>query len=128
MQQDIQQQVISLKPEDAYREMAEGALLIDVRHPKETEFVTFQVDNRLEIPLLELVHRMSELPKDCKIITSDFYGVNGFKAANMLQHNGFENVFYVQGGMKAWALEGFPLKYQVEDSCSDESCNGCTCC
>mgnify|MGYP006277264873 CR=1 FL=1 len=128
MEQDIQQQINSINPEDAYRDLAEGALLIDVRHPKETEFVTFQVDNCSEIPLLDLVHRMSELPKDCRIITSDFYGVNGFKAANMLQYNGFENVAYIQGGMKAWAMDGFPVKYNVEDSCSDESCNGCTCC
>ncbi|MFW5974753.1 MAG: rhodanese-like domain-containing protein [Bacteroidota bacterium] len=128
MHQDIKQQVKSLQPEEAYREIAQGALLIDVRHPKEVEFVTFQIDNRLEISLLDLVHRMNELPEDCKIITADFYGVNGFKAANMLQHNGFENVSYIHGGMKAWALDGFPLKYNVEDSCSDGSCGGCTCC
>ena len=128
MQQDIQQQVNSVQPEEAYRDIAEGALLLDVRHPNEIEFVTFQVDNRLEIPLLDLVHRMGELPKDGKIITTDFYGVNGFKAANMLQYNGFEHVYYIRGGMKAWALDGLPVKYHVEDSCSDGSCGGCTCC
>lgn len=128
MQQDIKQEVKSITPEEAYREIAEGALLIDVRHPKELEFVTFGVDGRTEIPLLALVERMQELPGDCKIITSDFDGSNGFKAANMLQYNGFENVSYVDGGLKAWGLDGLPLKYHVEDSCTDGSCSGCTCC
>jgi len=128
MQQDIQQQVTSLEPKEAFREIAEGALLIDVRHPKEVEFVEFDVEKRLEIPLLDLVQKMEELPNDCKLIMSDFYGVNGFKAANMLQYNGFENVYFIEGGLKAWGLVGLPLNYKVEDSCSDGSCSGCTCC
>ncbi|MDZ7777120.1 MAG: rhodanese-like domain-containing protein [Bacteroidales bacterium] len=126
--QDIKQQIKTLNPGEAYCEIENGALLVDVRHPKELEFVTFKVDNKMEIPLLDLVQRMQELPLDCTIITSDFYGINGFKAANMLQYNGFDNVFYIDGGLKAWGLNGFPLKYNVEDSCSDDSCSGCTCC
>jgi rhodanese-related sulfurtransferase len=126
--QDIKQQIKTLNPGEAYREIENGALLVDVRHPKELEFVTFEVDNKMEIPLLDLVQRMQELPLDCTIITSDFYGINGFKAANMLQYNGFDYVFYMDGGLKAWGLNGFPLKYNVEDSCSDGSCSGCTCC
>ena len=122
------QEVKSLKPEEAEKEIANGAVLIDVRHPKEIEFVEFAVEKRLEIPLLDLVQKMEELPSDCKLITSDFYGVNGFKAANMLQYNGFENVSFIEGGLKAWGLDGYPLKYKVEDSCSDGSCSGCTCC
>ncbi len=122
------EEVKSLKPEEALKELTNGALLIDVRHPKEIEFVEFDIEKRLEIPLLELVQKMKELPTDCKLIMSDFYGVNGFKAANMLQYNGFENVYFIEGGLKAWGLDGFPLKYNVQDTCSDGSCSGCTCC
>ncbi|MDD3743846.1 MAG: rhodanese-like domain-containing protein, partial [Lentimicrobiaceae bacterium] len=53
---------------------------------------------------------------------------DGFKAANLLIHQGFEHVSYISGGIKAWFLEGLPVQY-VEDSgwCSDGSCGSGSC-
>lgn len=121
--------IIGLEPKKAHEEIMNGALLLDVRSEKEADFVVFDVENIMEIPLLDLVGKMDDLNKEQRIIAADFYGENGFKAANMLKYNGFENVAYIEGGMKSWGIDELPLKYRVENECSEGGCGGgCSCC
>lgn len=55
-------------PTTTQRLVREGALLVDVREPNEVAALAFNVPDIVNIPLLALEQRWSELPKDRDIV------------------------------------------------------------
>ena len=79
---------------------AENFLLIDVREDFE-----YMVSNNggEHIPLSTLQSRLHTLDADKEIAIICRSGARSANACAFLQHEGFENVYNVKGGMKTWA-------------------------
>ncbi|MEN8199160.1 MAG: rhodanese-like domain-containing protein [Thermodesulfobacteriota bacterium] len=68
-------------------------------------------------PLLNIIDRMAEFPKDKPIIISDWAMRQSPLAAKYLMANGFENVVgVVKGGIERWVQDGLPTEERVVKS------------
>lgn len=76
------------------------ALFIDVRTPE--EYSQGHIPGAILIPLDELDKRVSEVPKDKKVLIICRSGARSAKANFLLQEHGFTNTVSVKGGMSAW--------------------------
>lgn len=74
-------------------------VLVDVREPREFEIC--EIGGKL-IPLGELAHRMEELSPSDHIVVHCHVGGRSAAAVNALREAGFENVWNLQGGIRAW--------------------------
>jgi adenylyltransferase/sulfurtransferase len=76
-------------------------LVLDVREPFEFEMAS--IDGSRLIPLAELGERMAELPKGKETVVLCKSGMRSAYAVELLQRNGFQNAFNLEGGIDAWA-------------------------
>jgi rhodanese-related sulfurtransferase len=81
----------------------EPMTLIDVREDWELEICS--IAQALHIPLSELSGRVNELSPDMPLAIICHHGVRSRHAGMFLEGCGFKEVFNVQGGIDAWALE-----------------------
>ena len=75
-------------------------LLIDVRTPREYQSGHFE--GSLHIPIEELRNKLSELPKDKKIVTYCRIGMRGYMGMRILVENGFDNALNLCGGYEIY--------------------------
>lgn len=73
---------------------------LDVRTDEETSLGT--IDGAVNIPLDNLRKRISEVPKDKKIIVFCSVGLRGYFAARILMQIGYEKVYNLSGGYKTY--------------------------
>ncbi|MFN3429310.1 MAG: rhodanese-like domain-containing protein, partial [Candidatus Sericytochromatia bacterium] len=91
------------------RELArQGALILDVRNVD--EWREGVVEDAVLMDVAELEQRVSELPRDRPILSMCSVGHRGGIGASILQRQGFERVYNVLGGLKAWKALGYPLQ------------------
>jgi rhodanese-related sulfurtransferase len=76
-------------------------VLVDVREPWEWAMV--HIDNSQLLPLGQLPTHFAALPKDRPVALLCHHGVRSWQAAYFLQHQGFSQLFNIQGGIAAWA-------------------------
>ncbi len=88
------------------RENKAKHILLDVRDPHEHE--AGRIQGARLIPLGQLGDRLSELPRDQKIVVHCKSGGRSAKAVSLLMQHGFEDVWNVAGGITAWAAEVEP--------------------
>jgi rhodanese-related sulfurtransferase len=81
----------------------ESFQLLDVR--EEDEVKRKRIHNSIWIPLGELKKRVGELNKGKEIAVHCESGLRSYKACLKLQHEGFENVKNVDGGMLCWCYD-----------------------
>lgn len=110
-------------PTTTQKKLQEGALLVDVRRPKEVEQVTFDVPAYLHIPLSQLEIRWSEIPDDREVVFTCRSGQRSLKAAYFLMNHGYDKVFNLHGGILKWAGKGFPTKGNVEQLLASVNCD-----
>lgn len=81
----------------------EKPFLLDVRGPDEYEAARLGIGETL-IPLGALRKRLNELPQDKnrEIISYCKISLRGYKAALVLEGNGWTNVKVMEGGISAW--------------------------
>ena len=113
----------------------ENALLVDVREAEELEIIHF--DDTVEfvhMPMMALVDRFDELPKDRSLIIVCNDGLRSVKAANLLAYQGYSNIVNLDGGIIQWFRDGLPLVLREDyandkDGCGSEGndCSGCGC-
>lgn len=96
--------VQSVDAEQARRHMADqphdGITLLDVRQPKEYE--SGHIPGAKLIPLPDLTNRLSEIDPQKPAIVYCASGGRSRMAAQMLSGKGFETVYNLSGGFKAW--------------------------
>lgn len=80
--------VAKLTPEDA--------LLLDVRTPQEV--AAGAIPGAVNIPVDNLRDRLSEIPKNKKIVVYCRVGLRGYIAARILMQNGWKEVYNLSGG------------------------------
>lgn len=76
--------------------------LIDVRTVEEYQLGT--IEGAINIPVDELRGKLSEIPKDKRIILFCAVGLRGYIAYRILIQNGFKNVFNLSGGYKTYSI------------------------
>lgn len=76
------------------------ALLIDVR--SEMEFSEESIPGAINIPVDQLLGRLSEVPEDRTIITQCRTGGRSSVAALQLMQRGYKDVVNLEGGIMAW--------------------------
>lgn len=85
--------------------MDEGRMfcLLDVRTDEETAVCS--LPNALHIPMNLIPLRQNELPDDVPLVVYCHHGIRSLHTAMYLADAGFENLYNLQGGIDAWAVE-----------------------
>ncbi|MFV0537856.1 MAG: FAD-dependent oxidoreductase [Dysgonomonas sp.] len=80
---------------------ASTSLLIDSRTVE--EFNMGHIKGAINIPVDDIRNRLSEIPKDKKIIVYCAVGLRGYIASRILMQHGYTNVFNLSGGYKTYS-------------------------
>lgn len=81
---------------------AEGAIIIDVRTPY--EFELGNIPGAVNIPVDDMRERLSEIPRDKRIVLYCQVGLRGYLASNILRQRGYTQVYNLVGGYKLWSV------------------------
>jgi rhodanese-related sulfurtransferase len=84
-------------------EQGETPILLDVR--EEWELARCQLPGTTWIPMGQIMARASELNKEKETVVVCHHGIRSWQVAKFLEHEGFENVINLSGGIDAWAKE-----------------------
>ena len=98
----------------AFAMIKKGALLVDVREPREVARKSFDVPEMLLIPLRQLEQRYREIPADRQVIIACQHGSRGSMAIRFLIKQGYSRAVNLQSGIVSWAAEGLPVKGTTE--------------
>ena len=119
----------SITPKEAQFELETGkALMLDIREPMDFEFVSFDIENVVNVPLKKLTEVMPKYEITKRLIIADFDESLVSKATQILEQSGYINIVYLLGGMKNWNHEQLPLQYNVSSGCDDSNCHSCSGC
>ena len=82
------------------------AVIIDVR--EDDEWQAEHIAGAIHIPLQQINQRLPELStyKDSTVITQCRSGKRSLKALELLKTAGFNNVYSLDGGIRAWTEQG----------------------
>ncbi len=85
-----------------------GALELDVREPDEYRFE--HIEGTQNVPLSQLMQRVSALPRGEDIYVMCRTGVRTLQAIQILTAAGLPHLHAVQGGLEAWKAAGYAVK------------------
>ncbi|MBU1350417.1 MAG: sulfurtransferase [Gammaproteobacteria bacterium] len=85
-------------------------VVLDVREPWELQTASVRADGfeLVAIPMGELPTRLDELNPASPIACLCHHGARSLRVAAFLQHNGFEQLANITGGIDAWSHENDP--------------------
>ncbi len=101
-------------PTKALELIQKGALLVDVREPKEVAKKSFDVSNIIQIPLRDLQKRFQEIPLDRKVIIACHSGNRSSMATRFLMNHGYTQALNLQHGIIRWEKDGLPVKSELK--------------
>ena len=92
-------------PRELHEQLAAGQTpwLLDVREP--WEFSTARLDGATLIPLGDLAHHVTEVPRDADVVVYCHHGMRSARAVSMLRHAGWTRVRNLTGGIERWSIE-----------------------
>ena len=76
-------------------------VLLDVREP--WEYQTCRIEGSRLVPMNTIPARAPELDPETETVVICHHGARSFQVALYLEHNGFSNLYNLQGGVHAWA-------------------------
>ncbi|MBE0429957.1 MAG: rhodanese-like domain-containing protein [Thermoleophilia bacterium] len=87
----------------------QDALLIDVREPH--EFASSRIPDARHIPLRQITHEIESLRQhgDRPIILSCHSGRRSEMVCRLLKKHGFDNLYNLAGGIRAWRRANLPV-------------------
>lgn len=91
--------IIQWKNLDSYNKS--DVSIIDVRTSGEFEFA--HIDGAINIPVDDLRSRLSEIPKNKKIVLYCAVGLRGYLASRILLQHGYADVYNLSGGYKTYS-------------------------
>ena len=123
----IGQSITEICPTTTQEWVKNGALLVDVREEDEVNELSYDVPNRINIPLSEFEERFNEIPKDQDIVMVCRGGGRSLRATGFLINNGYDaqRVVNMKLGIIRWVEKGFPTignKLSVESNTSGGCC------
>ena len=102
-----------LTPDQVNERITENpsTVLLDLRDDDLYGSLRFRGPDVLHVRMVDLIDRMSSLPRDREIIVACHLGKQGMKAAPYLKSKGYDNVIGVMvGGIMAWQKAGLPVE------------------
>ena len=103
-------QILEATPREAALLMREpGILVVDVS-PSD-DYDGAHIFNAISIPRSQLWSRLGELGGnfDAPILVYDTRGERSGSAAQMILDDGYNRVYELQGGLRVWTREGYPV-------------------
>ncbi|VVB93024.1 Hydroxyacylglutathione hydrolase [uncultured archaeon] len=91
----------------------EDMFVLDVRNKE--EYAEGHIPGAVNIYVGELEGRDNEVPSDRPVVTVCALGNKAGLGASILKRQGFDRVYNLIGGMKAWKERGFPVKQEDSD-------------
>lgn len=98
--------VPQITAEEASQQLADGALLLDVR--EDDEWAAGHAPNAQHLPLGRIESEVASISKDAPIVAVCRMGGRSQRAAIALRSAGFD-VVNLTGGMQAWAAAGLDV-------------------
>ncbi|MCB1802291.1 MAG: rhodanese-like domain-containing protein [Gammaproteobacteria bacterium] len=96
-----------VNPDQFAKEVRTGkpSVMVDIRTPGETQFLTANLPGHLAIPLAQLFHhdQLAKLPTDKPLIVLCKSGARATAAVTGLRQVGFENAYVLKGGLQGLA-------------------------
>ena len=99
---------------------AQSPLVLDVRAAQERR--SGYIENSKNIPLPQLMDRLSELPEDRTIAVQCQGGYRSAIACSLLARAGRDNLLDVVGGFKAWSASKLPAEGEAAACLSETAC------
>jgi adenylyltransferase/sulfurtransferase len=96
-------QELTVQELDKMRRDSIPHMLLDVR--ENDEYSVGHISGSKHIPLGELPTRLTELPKDQRLVVQCKSGARSSKAVALLEGKGFTNLWNLKGGILAWARD-----------------------
>ncbi|MEE9430043.1 MAG: rhodanese-like domain-containing protein [Melioribacteraceae bacterium] len=110
----MQNNIKEIDVKTCYSKILDGeAVLIDVREYNEIKGVSYNVSNRIDIPLSSFANNLSLIPKDKKIIIGCRSGIRSYNVVNYLTQNNYNSIFNLKGGILEWAKEQLPIEGDI---------------
>lgn len=81
-------------------------VLLDVREA--WEFQTCHIDGSQLIPMATIPARLGELDADAEVVVICHHGMRSAQVGRFLEHQGFQRVINLTGGVAQWATEVDP--------------------
>ncbi len=116
--QDAKTRITEISAADAAREVANGALLIDVREDADWQESRAPDARHLSRGIVELEIEEIAPALDVPIICHCGGGSRSALVADSLQKMGYTNVKSLAGGFKAWKAAGLPVEGGANSSSS----------
>ncbi len=87
-----------------------GAVLIDVRTPEEVKAEHIKGARNIDVNARNFKKQVKGLDKSVTYYLYCGTGVRSARAARIMQDMGFDSVYSVKGGIKAWKSAGYPTE------------------
>lgn len=103
--------IVQLTPQDASELVNDTSVtILDVRTIN--EYKAGHIGKAIVIPVQELQERVSEIEhlKNSKVLVYCRTGVRSKKALQILQQNGFSQLYHLEKGIRVWTQEGFKIE------------------
>lgn len=103
--------IVQLTPQDASELVDDTSFtILDVRTID--EYKASHIKRAIVIPVQELQKRVSEIEhfKDKKVLVYCRTGNRSKKALQILQQNGFSQLYHLEKGISAWIQEGYKVE------------------
>ncbi len=101
--------VKNVGPKEALNLTRKGALLVDVREPRELAGMAYDVQEVLNLPMSKFGQRYQEIPKNRQVVLACNSGSRSSAAGRILLNQGYRKVVNLQGGIIRWRREGLPV-------------------
>jgi rhodanese-related sulfurtransferase len=100
-------------PPEAFALLKErrNVFLLDVRTAG--EYQQAHLDGAHLIPIDQIARRLAELPTDRPILVYCAVGSRSAQVYSYLARRGYPEVYNLDGGIYAWATQGYPVRRQV---------------
>ena len=95
------------QPQQVQAMLEQGTLLVDVREIG--EFAEIRIPEAENLPASEIIGRWQELPSDRDVVIYCRSGHRSGLGVTMLRRAGYENVYNLDGGIRAWFMAGLPV-------------------
>jgi rhodanese-related sulfurtransferase len=81
-------------------------LLLDVREP--WELAICRIDGSVSVPMQQIARALAQLDRGRPVVCICHHGIRSFQVARFLEHQGFDRVINLEGGVAAWARDVDP--------------------
>ncbi|MEI8102347.1 MAG: rhodanese-like domain-containing protein [Chlorobium sp.] len=107
---------LEVTPKAALDLIQKGALLVDIREPREIAEKSFDLPDVIPIPLGEFKTRFQEIPANRQVIMACHSGGRSIMATRFLASKGYGKVMNMQNGIAGWEKEGLPIRKKTKQT------------